>query len=253
MIITFLGTGTSQGIPLINCACSVCTSEDPRNKRLRTSISVQTGDTTILIDTTPDLRQQLLMNPISKLTAVLYTHCHADHIYGLDDVRRFNILQKERIPAYADEDTMRRLLLVFDYAFGNGKLNYGVPNLSANYISDSFTIHDLSVIPIELFHGDLPILGFRIGDFAYCTDVSRIPQESYKKLENLKVLILDALRIREHPTHFSLAEAVEEAKKISAQETYFVHMSHNINHEEHQKSLPESIYFAYDGLKLKLA
>jgi phosphoribosyl 1,2-cyclic phosphate phosphodiesterase len=252
MIITFLGTGTSQGVPIINCACSVCTSEDPRNKRLRTSICVETRNSTILIDTTPDLRQQLLMNPISKLTAVLYTHGHADHIYGLDDVRRFNILQKERIPAYADQDTMSRLLLVFDYAFGNGKLNYGVPNLSANYISDSFTIQGVSIIPIKLFHGSLPILGFRIGDFAYCTDVSRIPPESYKKLENLKVLILDALRIREHPTHFSLAQAVEEARKIAAKETYFVHMSHDINHEEHQKSLPANINFAYDGLKIQL-
>jgi phosphoribosyl 1,2-cyclic phosphate phosphodiesterase len=253
MLITFLGTGTSQGVPLINCDCPVCTSQDPRNKRLRSSVSVQTQNTTLLIDTTPDLRQQLLRYPISRLTAVLYTHAHADHIYGLDELRRFNYLQNERIPVYADQVTLKRLLLVFDYAFGNGKLNPGIPNLSAHSILNPFSINELPIIPIELLHGKLPMLGFRIGDFAYCTDVSQIPRDSYKKLKNLRLLVLDALRERTHPSHFSLSEAIEEAKKIAAEKTYFVHMSHNIDHEEHEKSLPSNINFAYDGLEIKLA
>jgi len=253
MVITFLGTGTSQGVPLINCDCPICTSQDPRNKRLRTSVSIQTEDTTLLIDTTPDLRQQLLRNPIKKLTAVLYTHAHADHIYGLDELRRFNYLQNERIPVYGDQVTINRLLLVFDYAFGNGKLNPGIPNLSAHQISNPFSINELRITPVELLHGKLPILGFRIGDFAYCTDVSQIPVQSYKKLKNLRVLVLDALRERMHPSHFSLSEAIEQAKIITAEKTYFVHMSHNINHEQHEKSLPPNISFAYDGLEIKLA
>jgi phosphoribosyl 1,2-cyclic phosphate phosphodiesterase len=240
MVITFLGTGTSQGVPLINCDCSVCTSQDPRNKRLRTSVSIQTRNTTILIDTTPDLRQQLLRNPIS-------------HIYGLDELRRFNYLQNERIPVYGDQITINRLLMIFDYAFGNGRLNPGIPNLSAHQISNTFSINELAITPIALLHGELPILGFRIGNFAYCTDVSQIPVQSYKKLENLKLLVLDALRERMHPSHFSLSEAIGQAKKIAAEKTYFVHMSHNINHEQHEQSLPSNISFAYDGLEIKLA
>ena len=252
MLITFLGTGTSQGVPLINCDCPVCTSQDPRNKRLRTSVSIQTPDATLLIDTTPDLRQQLLRNPIRNLTAVLYTHAHADHIYGLDELRRFNYLQNERIPVYANHGTLQRLLLVFDYAFGNGKLRPGIPNLSAHQISNPFYINEVAITPIELLHGKLPILGFRIGDFAYCTDVSQIPESSYKKLNNLKLLVIDALRERIHPTHFCLSEAIQEAKKIAPEKTYFIHMSHNINHEEHERSLPPNIYFAYDGLEINL-
>jgi phosphoribosyl 1,2-cyclic phosphate phosphodiesterase len=252
MKITFLGTGTSQGVPLVNCNCSVCLSDNPKNKRLRTSVSIQSDETTLLIDTTPDLRQQLLKYPIARLTAVLYTHAHADHIYGIDDLRRFNILQKERIPVFADSNTMSRLRHVFDYAFGNGELKYGLPNLEANYIDGHIKINDLEISPIELFHGEQPVLGFRIGDIAYCTDVSSIPSHSYSKLNSLKILILDALRDRRHPTHFSLAEAVQEARKIGAQKTYFVHMSHDIDHDVHEKALPDNIKFAYDGLILEL-
>jgi phosphoribosyl 1,2-cyclic phosphate phosphodiesterase len=250
--ITFLGTGTSQGVPILNCTCSVCTSGDPRNKRLRSSVSVQSEHTTILIDTTPDLRQQLLRNPITRLDAVLYTHAHADHIYGIDELRRFNQLQRERIPVYADPFTLSRLIHIFDYAFGNGQLSPGIPNLEGIEIRGVFQIGDFRVTPLRLMHGDLEILGFRIGDFAYCTDISKIPEATYELLTDLKVLVLDALRDAAHPTHFTVDEAVAEAEKISAQQTYFIHMSHRIDHGERSRSLPASIEFAYDGQTIEL-
>jgi phosphoribosyl 1,2-cyclic phosphate phosphodiesterase len=250
--ITFLGTGTSQGIPIINCDCAVCTSDDSRNERLRTSVIVQGEGKTILIDTTPDLRQQLLQNPVERLDAVLYTHAHADHIYGIDELRRFNQLQRERIPVYADQTTLSRLRLVFDYAFGEGDLRPGIPNLGGRVIQGPFEIGGLRVQPLELLHGSRQILGFRIGDFAYCTDVSKIPDHTYADLSGLKILVLDALREAPHPTHFSVDEAVREAQKISAQKTYFIHMSHKIDHGPRSQTLPSSIEFAYDGLTVEV-
>jgi len=246
--ITFLGTGTSQGVPLINCHCPVCSSDDPHNKRLRTSVTVTNGQTTVLVDTTPDMRQQLLRNPVSAIDAVLFTHAHADHIYGIDDLRRFNILQRTRIPIYGNRETLGRLGELFDYAFGAGKLNLGVPNLEAHEVHGKFRVGDLMIRPVRLLHGKQPVLGFRIGDFAYCTDVSCIPKESYKKLTGLKVLVLDALREEEHPTHFSLEQAIAEAGAIGADRTYFIHMSHEIDHERHSRYLPDGVSFAYDGL-----
>jgi phosphoribosyl 1,2-cyclic phosphate phosphodiesterase len=201
-----------------------------------------------MIDTTPDLRQQLLRNPLPRLDAVLYTHAHADHIYGIDDLRRFNQLQKDRIPVYAAESTLSRLKAIFHYAFGNGELNLGLPNLSGIEIEGSFYLKDELITPIKLFHGKQEILGFRIGNTAFCTDVSRIPEESYPLMEGLDVLILGALRDTPHPTHFSVDEAIHEARIIGSQETYFVHMSHKIDHQSRQATLPERMNFAYDGL-----
>ena len=252
MKITFLGTGTSQGVPIINCACHVCTSSDPRNKRFRTSISIQSDRTSILIDTTPDLRQQLLRNPLERLDAVLFTHSHADHIYGIDDLRRFNQLQRERLPVYGNTETINRLITIFDYAFGNGELRPGLPNLQANKVESPFSINNHKIIPIKLIHGNQDILGFRIDNIAYCTDVSHIPVESYDLLKDLDVLILDALRETPHPTHFSVDQALEESEKINAANTYFIHMSHKIDHEQRSQSLPENVEFAYDGLTLEL-
>jgi phosphoribosyl 1,2-cyclic phosphate phosphodiesterase len=177
----------------------------------------------------------------------LYTHAHADHIYGIDDLRRFNQLQKERIPVYGSEQTLQRLARVFDYAFGNGSLIPGLPNLQARIISGPFRINDLQIIPLKLFHGEQEILGFRIADMAYCTDVSAIPPESYRHLGGLKILILDALRHASHPTHFSLTEAIAEAQKIAAAKTYFIHMAHKIEHEADSRLLPEQMHFACDG------
>ncbi len=250
--ITFLGTGTSQGVPLINCLCPVCKSSDSRNKRLRTSITVTNGHTNILIDTTPDMRQQLLRYPVPAIDAVLYTHAHADHIYGIDDLRRFNILQRSRIPVYGNKETLNRLTSLFDYAFGDGILNIGVPNLSAVEINGNFKVNDLTIEPVGLLHGEQSVLGFRIGNFAYCTDANHIPRESYPKLMGLKVLVLDALREEEHPTHFSLAQAIHQARRINAERSYFIHMSHEIDHVKHSSLLPDRIAFAYDGLTLDL-
>lgn len=249
--LTFLGSGTSGGVPVISCDCAVCRSLNPKNKRLRSSVLFQVNDLHILVDTSPDLRQQLLRQPIPRVDAVLYTHAHADHIFGLDELRRFNYLQKERIAAYAHPETSIKLRSIFDYAFHQGALRPGVPNLSLQDIEGKFNIAETEIIPIPLLHGGQEILGFRIGNMAYCTDVSGIPDASYKLLENLDILVLGALREKPHPTHFSLGQAIEQAQKINAKQTYFTHISHILNHDKHGKDLPDSCTFAYDGLVLE--
>ena len=252
MRVTFLGSGTSGGVPVLNCDCDVCRSSHPKNKRLRSSLLIQAADLHLLVDTSPDLRQQLLRCPIPREDAILYTHAHADHIFGLDELRRFNYLQKERIPAYTNHPTSEKMLEVFDYAFHNGPLRPGVPNLSMHLVDGLFKISDLEILPIPLLHGKQDILGFRIGNFAYCTDVSCIPESSYDLLENLDVLVLDSLREKPHPTHFSLGQAIDEASKIKATKTYFTHISHILDHERHGNNLPANCHFAYDGLALEI-
>jgi len=250
MRITFLGTGTSGGVPVINCDCAVCRSANPKNKRLRSSVMVEVDGRYILIDTSVDLRQQLLRHPFPRLDAILYTHAHADHIFGMDDIRRFNYLQKERIPVYGNRETIERLQDIFRHAFHNGAPRPGVPSVRPHIVTETFPIQNVRVTPVPLYHGQMPILGYRIGSFAYCTDVSHIPRESYRLLENLDVLVLDALRLKEHPTHFSLNQAVEQALKIGARQTYFIHMSHQIEHEEQSRNLPDNCAFSFDGLSV---
>ena len=252
MRITFLGTGTSGGVPVINCDCSVCQSDNPKNKRLRCSVMIEENDQRILIDTTPDLRQQLLTIPFPSIEAVLITHTHADHIFGMDELRRFNYIQKAPIPVYGNEQTINKLQKVFDYAFVKESWRQGVPSLIANVINGATEIGGVRIQPITLDHGNQRILGFRIGDFAYCTDVSHIPEESYPLLENLEVLVLDALREKSHPTHFCLSEAIGEAQKIKAKKSFFTHLSHILDHDVHGRKLPENCAFAYDGLVLDL-
>lgn len=250
MKITFLGTGTSGGVPIIKCDCDVCRSDNPKNKRLRCSIMVEWDDQNILVDTSLDMREQFLRHSFPRLDAILYTHTHADHIFGLDEVRRFNYLQKQRIPVYGNYSTLQRLRSVFDYAFYEGVVRWGIPSLTAVEVQSRFSINGLKITPVPLLHGHQEILGYRFGNFAYCTDVNKIPESSYRLLQNLDVLVLDALREREHATHFCLSQSIAEARKIAARKTYFTHMSHNLDHEKHGRLLPENMYFAYDGLVL---
>ncbi len=255
MRVTFLGTGTSGGVPIINCSCSVCTSNNPKNKRLRCSIMVEMNGRNLLIDTSTDMREQFLRNPFPKIDAILYTHAHADHVFGLDEVRRYNYLLKKRIPAFGNSRTMERLQRVFDYAFQEkgSEIVPGIPNLYAEIIDDVFEIDGIRITPVPLIHGKDFILGFRIGKFAYCTDVSLIPESSYPLLKDLDVLVLDALREKKHPSHFSLDEAVYEAQKIGAAQTYLTHMSHILDYDRHGELLPEHVSFAYDGLVIEVS
>ncbi len=252
MRVTFLGTGTSQGVPVINCDCPVCTSSNPKNKRMRCSVMVETGSTNILIDTSIDMYRQFIAYPFERIDAILFTHAHADHIFGLDELRRFNYLQSEVIPIYGNTETINRIKHVFNYALNNGQLVPGVPNMTTNCIDNIFTIKKIKIIPISLMHGKDKILGYRISNFAYCTDVSLIPKESYTLLQNLDVLVLGALRERKHSNHFNLEEAIAEAKKIGAKNTYFTHISHMLDHVAHGQILPESCSFAYDGLSIEI-
>jgi len=192
MRVTFLGTGTSQGVPIINCGCEVCRSDDPRNTRMRCSVMIETKGQHILIDTSMDMRNQFLRFPFPRIDAVLFTHAHADHIFGLDELRRFNYLQKQIIPVYGNAETIRHIRAIFGYAFTE-KLVPGIPNISAQTVEEAFYFNDVPIRPIPLMHGDDRIFGFRIGDFAYCTDVNYIPDTSYALLRDLDILVLEKL------------------------------------------------------------
>ena len=254
MRVTFLGTGTSGGVPVINCNCSVCRSDNPKNKRLRCSVMVEQNDKFLLIDTSMDMRQQFLRHSFPRIDAILYTHAHADHIFGLDEVRRFNYLQKKRIPAFGSAATLKRLKSVFEYAFQNdgSEIVPGIPNLSAHLMDGTTVVEGIAVTPIPLIHGQCQTFGYRIGHFAYCTDVKSIPEQSFALLKGLDVLVLDALREKPHPAHLSLPEAIQLAQKIGATKTYFTHMNHIIDYERHSQQLPPNMAFAYDGLVLEL-
>lgn len=247
--VTFLGTGTSHGVPMIGCPCAVCHSDDPRDRRLRPSIHVDVdGGPALLVDTATDLRQQALTNGISRVDAVLFTHSHADHVMGLDELRRFNAVKGAHIPVYADAETGAELRRIFAYAFTPpAGPSGGVPELALTDIDGSFVVDGVSVVPVPILHGRRPILGFRVGTFAYLTDCSAIPEPSYALLERLDVLVLDALRHRPHPTHFTVAEAVTAATRIGARQTYFTHICHDLPHAATCAALPPGMALAYDG------
>lgn len=251
MQITFLGTGTSQGVPVIGCSCSVCSSMDFRDKRLRTSVHIQNGPDSIVIDTGPDFRQQMLRERIAKLSAVVFTHAHKDHTAGLDDVRSFNFLQSAEMPVYGSLDVLQQIRTEFSYAFGEKKYP-GIPQLALKEIDESpFFVGKTSLTPLPVTHLKLPVLGFRIGDFAYITDANYIPDSTYDLLSGIKVLVLNALQREKHVSHFNLEEAVEVARKIGAQDTWFTHISHKMGtHQSTHRELGEGIKLAFDGLRL---
>ncbi|HUU84540.1 MAG TPA: MBL fold metallo-hydrolase [Phycisphaerae bacterium] len=250
-----LGSGTSHGIPMIGCECPVCTSDDPRDKRTRPGIAVSWADCTVLIDTPTELRLQCVANDIQRADAILFTHHHADHIAGLDDVRRFNWLGRSPLNCYGMQATLDRVRQMFLYAFeDDADYPSHKPDLQLVPIDDGpFELFGLTVTPIPLMHGPMPVLGYRFGRFAYCTDCNFISEESLELLTDLEVLILDAVRLRPHPTHFHLDQAVEMAHRIAARQTYFTHIAHQIGHAAVSAGLPPDIELAHDGLTFDVA
>jgi phosphoribosyl 1,2-cyclic phosphate phosphodiesterase len=251
----FLGTGTSVGVPVIGCGCPTCTSSDPRNQRLRCALVLGLPEGTLLVDTPPDLRTQLLREKIGLVHATLFTHDHADHVFGLDDLRLFPYYLGHPMPVYCEAQVEARIRKSFDYAFAQETQPYagGVPQIVFRRITtEPFDVLGSRVIPLRLAHGRFEVLGFRFGNVAYCTDTNRIPPASRALLSGLDVLVLDALRAKPHPTHFSLDEAVAEAGAIGAKRTYFTHMSHDLEHEATNRALPEGMELAYDGLRVPL-
>jgi phosphoribosyl 1,2-cyclic phosphate phosphodiesterase len=246
----FLGTGTSIGTPMIGCGCKVCKSENPRNKRLRCSavIMLENG-LNVLIDASTDLRQQALKHNISRLDAVLLTHHHADHIFGLDDLRVYNYYQHQSIPVYTPKRSMADVKKVYSYAFTDQLPKGGIPRMELIPVwSEPFEINGINIVPVPVNHGEIKILGYRVGNLAYLTDVSAIPEKSLKLLRGLRVLVLSALRYKPHPKHLNVEQAMETAKLIGAERTYFTHISHWVEHDEMEKTLPDWMKPAYDGL-----
>lgn len=253
--VTFLGTGTSHGVPMIGCRCAVCRSTDPHDRRSRPSIHIAVEDgPSILVDTATDLRAQALANDITRVDAVLFTHAHADHVMGLDEVRRFNVLSGRRIPMYADARTGGELRRIFAYAFDPPAFQGGgIPEVSLHPIDGPLSVQGLDVVPVPVMHGPTPVLGFRVGRFAYLTDCNAVPEPSFALLEGLDVLVLDALRHKPHPTHFSLAEAVTVATRIGARQTFFTHVCHDLPHAATNATLPAGMALAFDGQTIDLA
>ena len=252
MKINFLGTGTSQGIPVIGSNHPVCLSSDKRDKRLRTSLLLDWEGDQIIIDCGPDFRYQMLRHECSKIDAILFTHEHNDHVSGLDDVRPF-YFKFGTIPIYAERRVLNSLEQRFPYIFNNIKNIPSVPSVKINEINGQFALKNKIVIPVRAFHGELPILGFRFADFAYFTDVKTIKETEFKKLKNLKVLVINALRIEEHKSHLNLEDAIKLIQRINPEQAYLTHVSHKLGfHEEIQRSLPKNIFLSYDGLEIEI-
>lgn len=253
MKVKFLGTGTSQGVPVIGCDCGVCQSADPNDKRLRTSILVEVDNKNIVIDTGPDFRQQMLREKVKNIHAVVYTHEHRDHVAGLDDIRPINFINQKPVSVYAEERVLEAIKQTLPYAFGDNKYP-GVPSIELNTIDTKvFEIDNTRIIPIRAYHYKLPVLGFRIGDFTYITDANYIPEEEKEKIVGSKYLVVNALRKKKHVSHFSLSEAQQLVKEFSPRQAFFIHISHQMGfHKEVNSQMPENMSLAYDGLLLNI-
>lgn len=254
MKITFLGTGTSQGVPIIGCRCYVCTSADPKDKRLRSSVLVQTQGKNIVVDSGPDFRQQMLSTGIQRLDALLITHAHKDHIAGLDDIRGFNFIQKEAIDVYCSPQVEAQLRSEFAYIFAEHRYP-GIPELNLHNIHNDvvFEAAGVDVTPVEVLHYRLPVMGFLFDRFAYITDANYISPKEIEKLKGCHTLVLNALRIEEHISHFTLQQAIDMVNEIKPERAYFTHISHQLGlHEEVSRALPPNIFLAYDHLTIEI-
>lgn len=252
MRVTFLGTGTSIGVPVPTCDCNVCRSDDQRDQRLRPSAWLEWSGASVLLDTSPDLREQALRHAIARIDAVLFTHGHADHILGLDDLRLYNWRQRAPVPVYGNEETLEAISRTFWYVFDGKPTDSTRPSIDRRLVQGPFRLLGSTVVPVPLLHGRTEILGYRVGGFAYLTDVSRIPDASYALLRGLRLLALSALRQRPHPNHFSLEEALEAAERVGAARTLLTHMSHEMRYADVSAGLPPGVELAYDGLSIDL-
>jgi len=251
--ITFLGTGTSQGVPVIACGCEVCTSADTHDKRLRSSVLIESDTTTVVIDSGPDFRYQMLRAKVQKLDALVFTHEHKDHVAGMDDIRAFNYKQQAPMDIYANQRVQNTLKREFPYVFDEHKYP-GIPQVNLHTIStESFTVGDIRFVPIEVLHYKLPVLGFRMNDFTYITDAKTVSDSEKQKLKGTKILVLNALQKQEHISHFTFQEAIDFALEVGAETTYFTHISHRLGkHADVSAELPPGIQMAYDGLKFEI-
>lgn len=254
--LTMLGSGTSTGVPVIGCGCAVCTSPDPRNRRTRPSVAIafdEAGEQrVVLVDTAPELRLQALREGLSRLDAILFTHAHADHVFGLDDVRAFNFRQRAPIPCYGSEPTLAALRRTFAYVFEPTQQGGGKPSLELHPVAGPFELCGRRVVPVPVLHGALEVYGYRIGGLAYVTDCSSIPEASLELLAGVEVLVLGALRYDHHPTHFTVEEALAAAERIGARRTVLTHLSHHVDHAFPRVTLPPGAEFGYDGLHIEL-
>lgn len=248
---TFLGTGTSQGVPVIACDCEVCNSTDEKDKRLRSSLLLKINEKNFVIDAGPDFRSQMLRERVNSLRAILLTHEHVDHIFGLDDIRSYNWVQKHPTDIYGEERVQDAIKTIFHYVFADFKYP-GIPKMNLHSIANTgFWIDEIQFIPIRCYHHKLPVYGFRVGDLTYITDTSRIPNEEMQKLDGTKILIINALRKEKHISHFNLEEALNVINEVKPQKAYLTHLSHSFGkHDDIQNELPENVFVGFDGLKI---
>lgn len=254
MKITFLGTGTSQGVPVVACKCHVCQSNDSRDKRLRSSAMIEVNGKNLIIDCGPDFRYQMLREKVENIRAILFTHEHRDHVAGLDDVRSFNWVNKSAVDIYAETRVINCLKSMFSYAFREIDRYPGAPSINVNIINEkAFKIDDVKIVPIRGMHYNLPVLGFRINDLTYITDFNKITEQEIEKIKGSKVLVVNALRREKHVSHFTLEEALELIERVNPEKAFITHIGHQLDvHDVEEKNLPDNVHFAFDGLSIKL-